>query len=86
VELCIGHIGQHEIIFEGLRISRLGNDQFINAVDRLLPAFQSIHKLSWCLQAFAHEMRLLLYHRDGIVQQSRLIFNRWRAGHGDVQV
>jgi hypothetical protein len=68
----------------GPRMARLGSNGSSGARGKFLPAFQSIHKLSWCLQAFAHEMRLLLDDCDGIVQQPSLIFHSWRGGHGDV--
>jgi hypothetical protein len=58
------------------------SNQFSDALERCLPAFQSIHELSRRFQTFAHKMRLLFNHQDGIVQESRLIFHSWRAGHG----
>jgi hypothetical protein len=54
--------------------------------DSFIPAFQSVHELPWCFQAFAHQMSLLPYHRQGIFKQSGLIFNCWRAGHSDFSV
>lgn len=85
MELLNGAVGQHEVILKGLRILFMGSDQFSDAMDGILPAFQSIHELPRRFQAFAHKMRLLLNHCDGIVQQSRLIFHSWRTGHGEVR-
>lgn len=51
-----------------------------------IPALQSIHKLPGRFQAFAHEMRLLPYHRESIFKQPSLIFHCWRGGHGDCMI
>jgi hypothetical protein len=47
-----------------------------------LPAFESIHELSWRFQTFAHQMRLLPHYRQGVFKQPGLVFHGWRGGHG----
>jgi len=83
---AIRETGQHEIRINKLRSRRISRYKPNDFPDDFVPAFQRIHKLPWCFQAFAHQMSLLPYHRQGIFKQSRLIFHCWRAGHDDCSV
>jgi hypothetical protein len=74
---------QHEIKESKLRSRQKQTYDANYELGNVLPAFQRIHELSRRLQAFAHQMRLLPYHKQSIFQQARLVFYRRRAGHGE---
>lgn len=46
-----------------------------------IPAFQSIHKLSWRLETFSHLTGLLSDHAQSFLEKPTLVFRRWRGRH-----
>ena len=52
----------------------------------VIPAFERIHELPRRLKTTAHHDRLLADHGQGILQQPRLVLNRWRRRRHSVRV
>jgi hypothetical protein len=55
--------------------------QIVVAAVSSLPAFEGVHKLPRCLQAFPHQHCLRAHDLQGILQQATLIFTGWRRRH-----